>query len=64
MLTGALLEVHVTDDGTGFGEPTRSSGLSNLRRRAEARHGTFDVVVPDGGGTQLRWTALIGPASG
>jgi signal transduction histidine kinase len=58
-LTGPLLEVHVTDDGTGTGNPSRSSGLSNLRRRAQAHHGTFEVRSPDTGGTHLHWTARV-----
>ena len=58
-LEGPVLEVRVTDDGTGIGQPTRSSGLGNLRRRAEAHHGTFEVRSPDGGGTLLLWTATV-----
>jgi signal transduction histidine kinase len=61
-LVGSVLEVDVTDDGTGIGNVSRSSGLTNLRSRAEAHQGTFETVPPDIAGTHLRWTAIIGPA--
>jgi len=61
------LTVEISDDGRGLGETTRRSGLDNLRRRAEARGGRFDITspwpepseqpaAPPPGGTQLLWT--------
>lgn len=52
---GEDLCVVVTDDGKGLGTTTRSSGISNLRARAEARGGTMAVSEPPGGGTRLEW---------
>ncbi|ONH22608.1 GAF domain-containing sensor histidine kinase [Pseudofrankia asymbiotica] len=51
--------VEAEDDGVGIGNATRSSGLTNLRERAESLGGTFALAVPAGGGTQLRWSAPI-----
>lgn len=63
-LAGRVVEVEVSDDGDGIGDPSRSSGLGNLQRRAEAHGGTFSVSSPAAGGTQLRWTALVSPPAG
>jgi signal transduction histidine kinase len=60
-LAGSELEVTVVDDGVGIRDPSRSSGLGNLRRRAEAHGGTFRVWSPPVGGTHLRWTAVEPP---
>jgi signal transduction histidine kinase len=51
--------VEVEDNGVGIGDTVRSSGLTNLRERAESLDGTFNLTVPAGGGTHLRWTAPI-----
>jgi signal transduction histidine kinase len=55
-LAGGLLEVRVEDDGIGLDNPTRSSGLTNLRQRAERHHGSFDITSSAQHGTTLRWT--------
>ncbi|MCV7368698.1 histidine kinase [Mycolicibacterium duvalii] len=53
------LSVEVTDNGRGIGDNITTSGLSNLRRRAEDLGGSFGVrAVPDGG-TQLQWRAPL-----
>ncbi|WP_329267860.1 PAS domain-containing sensor histidine kinase [Streptomyces sp. NBC_01451] len=52
---GDELLLDVTDNGRGLGRPTRSSGLTNLRRRAEKLGGTFEVADRPEGGTRLRW---------
>ncbi len=49
--------IDVIDDGRGIGDRPRSSGLANLRQRAERYGGTFDIESPHGGGTHLHWTA-------
>ena len=56
-LADQTLTVQVTDNGTGIGHPTRSSGLTNLRRRAALHDGTLHHDTPTGGGTHLTWTA-------
>lgn len=48
--------VEVTDDGVGPGDSPRLSGLSNLRSRAEAHGGTFEINEGPGGGTQAVWS--------
>ncbi|MEU0650212.1 sensor histidine kinase [Streptomyces umbrinus] len=53
---GDELLLEVTDNGRGIDPAvTRSSGLTNLRRRAEKLGGTFEVVSRPEGGTRLRW---------
>jgi two-component system sensor histidine kinase DevS len=52
-----LVTVDVRDDGRGIENTTRSSGLTNLRRRAEAHHGSFHLTRSPQGGTHVRWSA-------
>ncbi len=52
-----LITLDITDNGRGLGTSTRSSGLANMRRRAERNGGTFQISTPAGGGTRLSWTA-------
>ncbi|ADP82582.1 sensor histidine kinase [Pseudofrankia inefficax] len=48
----------IVDDGVGVGEPVRSSGLANMRSRADELRGSFQIGPgPDGAGTLVRWTA-------
>lgn len=49
------LVLEVTDNGQGMGTATRRSGLRNLRERAAALGGTFDVSSGPGAGTRLAW---------
>jgi signal transduction histidine kinase len=58
-LTQRLITLTVADDGRGLCTSTRSSGLHNMRRRAEQHGGTFSIVTPDSGGTLLTWTAKL-----
>ena len=58
-LSGDTLTLDAIDDGRGIGEPTRSSGLANLERRAKDHHGSMEVTQPAKGGTQLHWVARI-----
>jgi len=53
------LTVQIADNGVGPGNPTRSSGLTNLRTRAEQNHGTLAVQAVDGGGTRLTWAVRL-----
>jgi len=63
---GDELLLEVTDNGRGIDPAvTRSSGLTNLRRRAEKLGGTFEVADRPEGGTRLRWRIPLtteGPA--
>jgi len=49
------LTITVTDNGVGMGDTTRSSGLANLRARAEARGGSMTIGKADKRGTRLHW---------
>ena len=60
---GSELSLLVRDNGTGFPETSRRSGLANLARRAEQYDGTLTVGPAQGGGTELQWRVPI-PARG
>ncbi|MBN6040359.1 GAF domain-containing sensor histidine kinase [Amycolatopsis sp. 195334CR] len=49
------LRITVADDGAGIPAEVTTSGLRNLRERAEALGGSFAITPRDGGGTQLDW---------
>jgi PAS domain S-box-containing protein len=49
------LTITVTDNGVGMADATRSSGLANLRARAEARGGSMTVGSGNRPGTRLHW---------
>ena len=49
------LAITVSDNGVGIGDTTRSSGLANLRARAEARGGSMVVGRGEQRGTRLHW---------
>jgi PAS domain S-box-containing protein len=52
---GTDLVLLVTDNGRGMGGATRSSGLRNLRERAQMLGGAFTISSEPGAGTRLRW---------
>jgi signal transduction histidine kinase len=54
-----LIILDIIDNGRGVGTPTRSSGLTSMRRRAESNGGTCQLTTPGGGGTHLTWTARL-----
>jgi signal transduction histidine kinase len=56
---GKALLLRVTDDGVGIADDVRASGLRNMRERAEALGGTFEVGRLPEGGTRLVWTAPL-----
>jgi signal transduction histidine kinase len=56
---GDELRVEVTDDGMGIGTPERSSGLANMRVRAEQHGGRLEISEPHSGGTSIRWMVPI-----
>ena len=54
--TDGIATLTVSDNGRGVPDGTmRSSGLSNMRRRAELLGGTFTLSPRDGGGTEVMW---------
>jgi signal transduction histidine kinase len=64
LASASQIVVEVVDDGVGRSGAQRSSGLANLRRRAEDRGGTMTTGPAHSGigacgreGTRLRWTA-------
>jgi signal transduction histidine kinase len=56
---GADLMMQVDDDGVGVGTPARSSGIANMRARAERHSGIFEIGDRQGGGTSVRWTVPL-----
>jgi signal transduction histidine kinase len=50
---GDRLCVAISDDGKGGADVRGGSGLAGIRRRVEAHDGTFTLVSPTGGPTQL-----------
>lgn len=57
LTVGDDLVLEVLDDGTGIVLPTPTGGLglANMRGRALALGGTFEICPDDGGGTRVRW---------
>jgi two-component system sensor histidine kinase DevS len=51
------VELVITDDGCGFENPARISGLANMEQRAASLGGTFRTDSTPGHGTRLCWTA-------
>ena len=49
----------ILDDGRGFSDPVRSSGLENLRQRARVCGGRFEVKSSPGEGARLSWSAPV-----
>jgi signal transduction histidine kinase len=55
------VELTVVDDGVGFGDITRRSGLANIESRALQRGGSVLIErVSSQGGTRLTWSAPLG----
>lgn len=57
--TGGQVSILVVDDGEGPGESPRLSGLRNMRSRAEARGGWFEIKAVPAGGTQVDWSVPV-----
>ena len=55
----AQLLLRVADDGKGVQDSTRSSGLSNMRHRAEAHGGSFACSRNHPRGTVVEWTVPV-----
>ena len=59
-VTGDKLHVVVADDGVGLGQPSRHSGLDNLRKRAAKLGGSLRVSAGSADGTRLDWAVPLG----
>ena len=57
-LVGNCIKMSIADNGKGFDttKPTSSSGLKNMRNRAEALNGTFHIIAAPGKGTTINIT--------
>lgn len=53
------MELTVEDDGRGFADPPRVSGLANMTRRAASVGGTSHVDSEPGRGTRVCWRAPL-----
>ncbi|WP_099022131.1 GAF domain-containing sensor histidine kinase [Mycolicibacterium palauense] len=53
------LTIDVVDNGVGIPDSVTSSGLANLRQRADEVGGAFAIERPATGGTALRWSAPL-----
>lgn len=53
--TGTEVFLRVADNGRGLGQPTRTSGLRNMRERADLFGGTLHITSQPGQGTVLEW---------
>lgn len=56
-VTQKQVELVITDNGCGFGEPVKVSGLANMRHRAELLGGTCVIRSAPGDGTGITWSA-------
>ena len=58
--TQGQVELSISDNGRGFENPERVSGLANMRHRAALAGGSCTVDSAAGQGTRLTWTAPAG----
>ena len=49
------VELVISDNGRGFEEPALTSGLANMRHRAEMLGGSCNIDSEPGKGTRVRW---------
>jgi signal transduction histidine kinase len=57
---GTEVTLSVTDDGVGIADDVATSGISNMRERAEQLGGSCEVSRRPEGGTRLHWTVPLG----
>jgi signal transduction histidine kinase len=51
------VELRIADNGCGFENPARISGIANMKHRATALGGQCSIKSSPGHGTRLTWTA-------
>lgn len=54
-VTADQVQLVISDNGHGFGEPGKMSGLANMRHRAELLGGTCSIGSVPGAGTRVTW---------
>lgn len=59
--TDNAVQLTVADDGRGILDPSKLSGLSNMRRRAERHGGSFRCRDNEPRGTVVEWTVPVPP---
>jgi signal transduction histidine kinase len=59
LVDDGTIVVEVSDDGRGVSAGSRSSGTSNLQRRATELGGDFSLRNRETGGARLRWSAPL-----
>jgi len=57
-VAGGTVTLDIRDNGVGIGDTTRSSGLTNLRRRADRHGGSLEITALDPG-THLHWSVPV-----
>ncbi|MGH8938434.1 MAG: sensor histidine kinase, partial [Actinomycetes bacterium] len=60
LLAGKEIELTVRDNGKGFTDSPRESGLRNMRERAESLGGSFEIRRAEPGGTTAVWRVPAG----
>lgn len=53
------VQLLIRDNGRGFADPARVSGLANMRHRAELLQGSCIIESGPGKGTSVTWTARL-----
>jgi two-component system, NarL family, sensor histidine kinase DevS len=56
---GDQVQLLISDNGRGFTEPSRLSGLANMRHRAELLKGSCIIESVPGAGTSVTWSARL-----
>ena len=59
--SGEILQVEVTDYGSGGADPAKGSGLTGLKDRVAVMGGTMELFSPKGGPTRIRVELPCGP---
>lgn len=58
-VTADQIDIDITDDGRGFGDLSRTSGLDNLNQRARLHGGHSSLMTNIEGGSHLNWHVPI-----
>ena len=58
-VAGTEVQLSINDNGRGFSEPAKESGLANMRYRAGLLDGRCDIRSVPGEGTSVTWSAGV-----